>query len=101
MIDLLDRAAAAIREGRPDEALALMTRFERRVTARPPHPAQAEAMRQGLARLSGLIRAAQQGVVDARNTLEDINRMVSQVRFYDGRGVTETVSVRAPKQSLY
>lgn len=83
-VDLLDTAREALIAGRPEDALAAMTRFHE---LGPLHdPAAIRKAQQLLEELAVLAEAGRQGVAVARQGLAGAVELASGVATYDSHG---------------
>lgn len=83
-LDLLRDARAALIDGRPDDALAAITRFHE---AGPPRDsADAAPIRHLLEELGALAEAGQQGVAAARRGVAAAIELAAGGATYDSRG---------------
>lgn len=83
-LDLLRRAREALVAGRPEEALAAMTRFQQ--LAAPDDPATVAQARGLLEELAALAEAGRQGIAAARQGLAGAVELATGVATYDSRG---------------
>lgn len=83
-LDLLHSARAALIEGRPDDALAAITRFHDQAAA--PDPADAGRIRPLLEELAELAEAGRQGVAAARRGIADALELATGGTTYDRQG---------------
>ena len=83
-IDLLRDARDALIGGRPDDALAAITRFHE--FGPPDDPANTAPIRHLLEELAGLAEAGQQGVAAARREIAAAIELAAGGATYDSRG---------------
>lgn len=83
-LDLLRSARKALIEGRPDDALAAMTRFQ--TLGVPDDSALIPQARQLLEEMADLSEAGRQGVASARQGLTGAVELATGVATYDRQG---------------